>query len=423
MTIFSLVLALLSFAAGAAFMWVIRRGAHKKQLGAAAAANGAFLSASAQQLRAPLNQIVGALQAFDFQTEGLTKKQEQLIGILNEGSYNLRGALMDILDILELHAGRLTLETSKVNFQRTVKTLERRFAKQASKKGLTLRFDSRKLSHSHFEMDQTRYIQCLSTIMAQCIKQTETGGVTVSFDLDAVGTQTHGTLVAVIKDTSAGMDQYMTEAYFRPDKFDVNAEMMNTDGRRLALMLARMLVQKMGGSLTVKSAFGSGVAFKLSVPVTLTAAPSVEAEQMEMKPVDRMRGHLSDKTILVADDDKINLVIMKELLGQGDVGQVLTASNGQEALDIIKTNPCDIVFMDIQMPVLDGIEATRKIREGGEVWSQIPVVAMTTSVSREYLARYKEAGMNAVLPKPVIIDALYETLESYLLKKRRSDAA
>jgi len=422
-TIFAIGLAILSFFAGAAIMWLVCRRTRSKQLNAAMAANNAFLSASAHQLRAPLNQIVGSLQALDFQKNGLTKKQEQLLGILNEGSYNLRGSLMDILDILDLQSDRLNIEASKVNFRATLRTLERRFAKRAEKKGLTLSFDARKLSHWHFEMDQTRYIQCVSTIVAQCIKQTDSGAVSVTFDLTAAGSQQQGYLQAYIKDSSAGMDQYMTESYFRPDKYDNNAEMMDTDGRRLSLMLSRMLAEKMGGSLTVKSAFGSGVAFKLSVPVAMTKAPAGEAEPSTAKPVERMKAHLADKTILVVDDDKINLLIMKELLGQGEVGEVLLAANGSEAVEILKTTKCDLVFMDIQMPVMDGIAATREIRESDEAFSKIPIIAMTTSVTREYLVRYKEAGMNAVLPKPVIIDTLYETLETFVVKKKQRDAA
>ncbi|MFC2952598.1 response regulator [Marinicaulis aureus] len=423
MTIFAIGLAILSFFAGVAIMWLVCRRTRSKQLNAAMAANNAFLSASAHQLRAPLNQIVGSLQALDFQKNGLTKKQEQLIGILNEGSYNLRGSLMDILDILDLQSDRLNIEASKVNFRATLRTLERRFAKRAEKKGLTLSFDTRKLSHWHFEMDQTRYIQCVSTVIAQSIKQTDSGAVSVAFDLTAAGPQSQGYLQAYIKDSSAGMDQYMTESYFRPDKYENNAEMMDTDGRRLSLMLSRMLAEKMGGSLTVKSAFGSGVAFKLSVPVAMTKVPAGEAEPSTAKPVERMKAHLADKTILVVDDDKINLLIMKELLGQGEVGEVLLAANGSEAVEILKTTKCDLVFMDIQMPVMDGIAATREIRESDEAFSKIPIIAMTTSVTREYLVRYKEAGMNAVLPKPVIIDTLYETLETFVVKKKQRDAA
>ena len=256
-----IVLSLFFFAAGAAGAWALSAHRLKRRINALTNANNAFLSASAQQLRAPLNQIVGALQMLDFQKMNLTEKQQELLRVLNHGSYDLRGALMDILDILDLQADRLKIEKAPVNFRKTLSLLERRFAKRACKKGLTLSFDTRKLSHWHVEMDQTRYIQCISTVLSQCVKQTETGAVGVAFDLSVVGKQKHGDLVAYIKDSSAGMDQYMTEAYFSPDKYDINAEMMDGKERRLSLMLARMLVRKMGGELTVKSAFGSGVTF------------------------------------------------------------------------------------------------------------------------------------------------------------------
>ncbi|PQA86185.1 response regulator [Hyphococcus luteus] len=423
MSIFGLVISVFCFAAGAGAAWGLSRLKYKKTLAARMAENNAFLSASAQQLRAPLNQIVGSLQALDFQKMGLTQKQEELLGVLNEGSYNLRGALMDILDILDLQADRLKIEPSTVNFKKTVMLLERRFAKRARKKGVALNFDVRKLSHWHFEMDQMRYIQCISTVLSQCIKQTESGAVSVGFDFSGAGKQKHGNLVAVIKDTSAGMDQYMTEAYFSPDKYEFTAEMMDTEGRRLALMLARMLVWKMGGALTVKSSFGNGVVFQLTLPVEATPAPEGEIEETHVKPVERVGTLLANKRILVVDDDQLNLMIMKELLEQGHVGAVETAPNGLEAVKIISKRKCDLVFMDIQMPVLDGLTATREIRKCGRDFSDVPIVALTTAVQEEDFARYKEAGMNDVLPKPVIIDNLFETIERQLVEKPQSKAA
>ena len=418
-----IVLSLFSFVAGAAGAWILSRTWLKKKLEARSDANNAFLAASAKQLRAPLNQIVGALQLLDFQKMGLTPKQEELLGVLNDGSYNMRGALMDVLDILDLQAGRLQIETSKVDFSKAVLQLERRFAKRAREKGIGLSFDTRKVSHWHFEMDHTRYMQCVSTVLDQCVKQTESGAVSVAFELSVVGAQKHGDLVAYIKDTSAGMDQYMTEAYFSPDKFDTNAEMMDTKGRRLALMLARMLVRKMGGELTVKSAFGSGVIFNISVPVALAPAPEREIEHQLAKPLDRARGYLANRTILIADDDVLNLMIMKELLDQGHAGRVLTAANGLEAVKILGRHKCDLIFMDIQMPVVDGLTATREIRNCGQPFCNVPIVAVTAAVHPDDVARYKEAGMNAVLPKPVIIDALFETIEPLLSGRRHSKAA
>ncbi|GJL93061.1 response regulator [Hyphococcus sp.] len=423
MTIIGVIFAVFLFAAGGAAGWGLSRHHYRQNLSSRVAANNAFISASAKQLRTPLNQIVGALQLLDFQKEGLSNKQQELLGVLNEGSYNLRGALMDILDILDLQTNRLKIEPSKASFKGALKTLERRFAKRARKKNLALTFDTRKLSHWHFEMDQMRYVQCVSTIIAQCLKQTETGGVRVSFDFSADSDQKHGKLVAIIKDTSAGMDQYMTESYFEPDKYDLNAEMMDTDGRRLALMLSRMLILEMGGSLIVKSAFGSGVVFEISMPVVMAPAPEHEVELSDARPVERVRPRLANKSILVVDDDPINLLIMKDLLMQGQAGEVVTVSNGLDAVKHISKMKCDLVFMDIEMPVLDGLTASREIRNCGRPFANVPIVAMTTSVRPEDIASYKQAGMNAVLPKPVIIDNLFETVERLLAKKSHSRAA
>ena len=132
---------------------------------------------------------------------------------------------------------------------------------------------------------------------------------------------------------------------------------------------------------------------------------------------------LANKTILVADDDPLNLMIMKELLEQGHVGAVLTAQNGLEAVKIIAHNKCDLVFMDIQMPILDGLTATREIRNCGREFSTVPIIALTTAVREEDLTLYKETGMNAALPKPIIIDTLFETIERVMTKRKQSKAA
>ncbi len=395
----------------------------KKKLDARIEANSAFLSASAHQLRAPLNQIVGALQVLGFQKADLTEKQAEFLGVLTEGTHNLSGALMDILDILDLQANKLKIEKSNVNFKKTLNLIERRFRKQAVQKELVFTIDTRKVSHWRLEMDEVRFVQCLSTILSQSIKQTEAGAVSVAVDVSGGGRNKHGDLVVVIKDESDGMDQYMTEAYFSPEKYDFTAQMMDVEGRRLSLMLARMLARKMGGDLTVQSAFGSGVCFQLKIPVAFAPALPQEAEQTPSCSIERARELLADKTILAVDDNLPNLMIMKSLLAQGNVGTILTAENGLEAVKIIARQNCDLVLMDVQMPVLDGLTATREVRKCGKPFSNIPIIALTAAVRAEDTEKYHQAGMNAVLAKPVIMDELFETIERVLLEEGERTAA
>jgi len=219
------------------------------------------------------------------------------------------------------------------------------------------------------------------------------------------------------------MDQYATEAYFCPEKYEINRHMTNAEGRRLSLMLARMLARKMGGDLTVASAFGSGVTFKLSVPAERAAAPEVEEIVSEVTPIERARTLLADKTILAVEDNEANLMIVKAFLQQGKVGTILTAQNGVEAIRAMAANKCDVVLMDVQMPVLDGVEATRKIRKCNRDFKNVPIIAVTAAARAKDVETYKQVGMNDVLAKPVDIDDMFETIERVLSKTSAKRAA
>jgi CheY-like chemotaxis protein len=310
-----------------------------------------------------------------------------------------------------------------VNFRAVVKSLERRFKARAVKKNLALIVDIRKMAHWHFKLDEVRFMQCVSSLLAQCLIQTNKGAINLAFDFSGSGKGKKGALVVTIKDDSDGMDQYATETYFRPEVYEINNQMTNSEGRRLSLMLARMLVQKMGGDLSVKSAIGSGVTFQITLPVEMAPAPANEVELSELSPVERARTLLADKTILAVDDNIPNLMIVKALLSQGKVGTILTAENGLEAIKIIAQGKCDLVLMDVQMPVLDGLTATREIRRCGKSFANVPIIALTAAVRAEDTQNYKEGGMNAVLAKPVILEDMFETIERVLFEEENRKAA
>ena len=421
MSAISILIVIGAFSIGAAVAWAHSTHRLAKTLDARLRAKNAFLTVSAHQLRTPLNQVVGALQILDMNTADLTDKQRELIGFLHAGTENLSGALVDILDLLDIQSGKLEIERDEVNLERTIKTLERRFRRRAAEKGVEIEFDMKAISHWHYVFDELRFGQCVSSLMTQCLAQTEKGVVRVSAEFSKSQKKNAGVLTVTVRDDSNGMDQYATEAYFSPEKYEINRYMTNAEGRRLSLMLAKMLAEKMGGGLTVKSAIGSRVTFTLTLPVETALAS--EGHVGEATPLQRARALLADKTVLVVDDNLPNLMIVKAFLEQGKAGRVLTAMNGVEAVRAVEANKCDIVLMDVQMPEMDGVAATRKIRTSGRPFANVPIVALTAAARAEDANAYRKAGMNAVLAKPVNIDDMFETIEKVLTRPAARRAA
>lgn len=423
MSLFSVAVVAAAFLFGVIASWIHSTRRLAKTLEARVRANNALLSVSAHQLRTPLNQIVGVLQMFDLQNADLTDKQKELVKILNDGTQNLKGALIDILDILDLQSGKLKIEKGEVNLERTMQSLKRGFEKRAKRKNINIDFDLRKMKHWRYKLDETRFMQCVSSLLTQCVTQTDEGTVSLCLDYLQKSKKQPGSLVVTVRDKSDGMDQHATEAYFSPEEYQINRYMTNAEGRRLSLMLARMLAREMGGDLTASSTFGGGVTFKLSIPAERAAAPVVEEVVSEVSPIERARMLLADKTVLAVDDNITNLMIVKAFLEQGKVGRIITATNGVDAIRKIAANNCDVVLMDVQMPELDGVTATRKIRGCSRPFKNVPIIALTAAARAQDAEIYKQAGMNAVLAKPVDIDDMFETIEMVLSETETRRAA
>ncbi|WP_411818778.1 response regulator [Hyphococcus sp. DH-69] len=407
--ILTIILVALSGLGGSLVGWIVTRARKAEETRQQWLADSALLSVSAHQLRTPLNQIVGVLQMMDFQSVDLTPKQQELVEVLHQGTRNLNTALIDILDLLDLQSQELTLDTSPVDLNKLTESLTRRHKKHAAQKDLDLVFDTRKLSHFWYEFDDVRVIQSISSCISQCLTQTDKGGVYIAYDYrpDPRNSE-QGDFIISVRDDSAGMDQYAAEAYFCPQKYLINRHMSGAEGHRLGLILARLLTEKMGGSLTAKSAIGSGVTFTLTIPVKKFAAPKPKEVLTDAPLTDQITHILDDKLVLVVDDNDANLMIIKAFLNQIGATRIITASNGVEAVKVAAENECDLILMDIQMPDMDGVTASKIIRNSDKPSANAPIIVLTAAARAEDLENYREAGLSAILAKPIIAEDLYQ---------------
>jgi CheY-like chemotaxis protein len=254
--------------------------------------------------------------------------------------------------------------------------------------------------------DPTRIRQVLHNLISNAVKFTDRGSIAVELRADPDG------LVLSVQDTGVGIATDKLETVF--EKF-VQADASTTrrhGGSGLGLTICRDLVSLMGGKIAVESVEGVGTTFTVNLPLTrVDSAPSA----VVVEPASALVAPAGELRVLAAEDNPVNQLVLKTLLGEIGV-EVVIVSNGQEALDAWRDGAWDIVLMDIQMPVMDGIAAVRSIRtiEQEESRRKTPVVAVTANAMDHHKAEYLAAGMDAIIPKPISLACLLGTMDTVL---------
>ncbi|MBB5518121.1 response regulator [Amphiplicatus metriothermophilus] len=394
-------------AAGAA-VFALTRAYYRSRLGREAA----FLRAGAHQLRAALNKVLGVTQTLALRAEALPEEQRGLVAGLSEAGGDLKAALLDVFDMVDLESGKFKIEPRVEFLPDTIRQVQQVHEKKAREKGLSLVIDVRPSATVWLVYDHARMRQCLSSLVRQCVSQTRQGEVRVTVALrdDPERRRSRRKLIdATVSDTSSGLDPAQAETYFSPERCWSNPHLMNAEGRALSLVLARKLAEAMGGGLKAASGPG-GVVFRLSVAARLAKAQRLGEEGRPLSVFEQAATLVRDKTIMIVEDNEVNVKVLKAYLQRIQPKDVLVAYNGREALEQLKTAPCDLVLMDMQMPVMDGVTAARQIRRSGARWRNVPIIAVTAAAGEHERKAAKGAGVTSFLAKPVSPDQLYERI-------------
>ena len=378
-------------------------------------AQTAIMTTAGHQLRTPLDQILGMAQTLENHAGELPPKVRESIDTIAGSGSSLKLALIDVLDLMELQSDELILEPDAHALLESIQIVQRVFDPQAEKKGSTLRLKVDKSANIWLHYDEVRVRQCIESIVHQCIEQAVPTTVTVSIrTVSRTRASGQREIQVLVHDGGPGMDQHKAEGLFRPAMLKTDSRVMNPEGARLSLMLSRALARKMGGDLTVKSAYGSGVSFLLTIPAKI-AAPRKYKSKDPTLPVDaQARKVMQGKAVMIVEDNEVNIQILKAFLGHVGVDSPLVARNGKEALDLVAAEHCDLVLMDIQMPVMDGVTATGKIRSSSEDWKNVPIVVISAASQSAERSASKAAGATSFLSKPVHANDLYQKLVSLL---------
>ena len=381
----------------------------------------AFLANMSHEIRTPLGAILGFT---DLLKDPLLSSEDRTsyVNIIDRNGRSLIRLIDDILDLSKVESGKLTVERMEIRIRQLIAEVSGLFEVRARQKGIGFLASTLNEVPESIRTDPTRLRQILNNIIGNAIKFTETGKVEVvlGYRKDA---KPFPQLEINIKDTGAGIPADRIQGLFEPfSQADVSTT-RQFGGTGLGLALSRKLARQLGGELELKECpEGVGCHF------TVTVANHVEehglgkadpGNQIDPKPVQlngKLTGtgnqgrsrELDGMNVLLAEDSADNQFLIKTLLTRAGA-KVTIAKDGMEAVQLAQADGFDVVLMDVQMPVLDGIDATKKLRESGY---ETPIVALTAHAMKEERDRTKEAGCNAHLTKPLQTEKLIATLKS-----------
>jgi signal transduction histidine kinase/HPt (histidine-containing phosphotransfer) domain-containing protein/ActR/RegA family two-component response regulator len=380
---------------------------------AAAKAKSEFLANMSHEIRTPVHALQGQLQLLE--NSGLSDAQKEYARQAWVSNKTLSMLLNDILDFSKIDAGRMELEAAPVNLCELLEELEALFRDQARTRGLVFEVLQGAELPEWVRGDATRLTQVLLNLLSNALKFTAEGRVTLRADLTGKGADGRCALRFEVEDTGVGIPADKLELIFEEFTQAEGSTTRSFGGTGLGLTISRRLVALMGGELSVVSEPGRGACFTVSVTLPELDAAAVLAHsapsgfQVDLSRNDALTG----RRILLTEDNP-SLQKMTRLLLEQQSARVVVAGNGREALDALEGGDAfDVVLMDMQMPVLGGVDATRAIRQQ-YTKEQLPVIAMTANATREDREAAAAVGMNDFLAKPLDFRRLVAALQRHL---------
>ncbi len=357
---------------------------------AALQAREQFLTNISHEIRTPMNAIIGMSSLLG--STPLNEKQKQYQSSITMAATNLMVIINDLLDLSKMSAGKFKVEKLPFKLDEVLHQVQKTIEFKTEEKGLQFNIRRDKNASMWFLGDPIRLNQVLVNLIGNSVKFTSTGGIAVDVELLSESNASQRLRFSV-EDTGTGIETAKLESIFESFTQEDETISSNFGGTGLGLTISRQLVNLFGGKIQVESEKGKGSRFFFDIDLELSEAPAELLDASHDVDHSNMKG----MRFLLVEDNEMNRLVARAVLKQWDV-ELTECENGQEAVDLIKQENYDIVLMDMQMPVLGGIGATKIIRE--ELNSTIPIIALTANALQSESLKCKEAGMDAYLCKP-----------------------
>lgn len=361
-----------------------------------------FLATMSHEIRTPLNGLLGNMNLL--RDTKLSKEQDQYLGYMESSGRLLMSHISDVLDITRYDAGKLDTRSEPVNVSALLEDIIDNQSGTAADNETSLEWGWVGEPMHWIVSDHDRLQHVMMNLIGNAVKFTRRGKVAVTARVELAGDQTH--LVLDVADTGVGIEEALVDQVF--DDFVIGNTTRNREvgGTGLGLGIAKRFVNALGGSITVESTVGQGSTFTVTLPVIAAQAPVEKAQDAPVRAATRKL------RVLLVEDNEVNRLVARKMI-EADGHTVTEAHDGQEGADLAAAQGFDIIFMDINMPVMDGRDATRRIRLSGTGSCDAPIIALTANAMANEQAGLLEDGMNAVLTKPLSRDALRDVLADH----------
>jgi PAS domain S-box-containing protein len=375
----------------------------------ASEAKEAFLANMSHEIRTPLNGIIGMVRALG--KEDLSIRQKSFLDSAAKASQHLLSIINNILDINKIEAGELQIEHNHFSLHEVLKDIAKILQIQAAERQIALHIDITDGLASALVGDATRIRQILINLVGNAIKFTEQGFVRIH----CAGTNInryHQKVVITIEDTGIGMDARFVRRVFTKFQQEDKSTSRKYGGTGLGLVITKELIDLMNGNIDVQSKKGEGSTITIQIPLLIGDPAKIETVGQLIAPE-----ALAHKSILLVEDNEMNRMVATNVLSPYGF-QIVEAENGAEAVEILTTQRFDLILMDLQMPIMGGLEATRVIRN--TLHLDTPIIALTANAFKSEIDLCLQAGMNDYVVKPfeekTLINALNKSLSHYQLE-------